>query len=109
MARKTATPPRYNKKGEGGGVIAVIIITKYIIKQSAWGGAQWRGGVDIHPSTHTQKADEDARKGLKTAPFQCQCSWGGVNERLGEGAGVKPGCHIVCSGESRSRPGGMGG
>lgn len=55
-------------------MIAVIIITKYIIKPSVWGaGAHGGGGgLGIHPSAHTQKAGEDAREGLKTAPFQCQ-------------------------------------
>lgn len=97
-------PPRYNIKGEGGGVIAVIIITKYIIKQCGGGTAAGQGGVGIHPSTHMQKAVKDARKSLKTVPFQCQGRWGGVNESLGEGMGVKPGCQGVTGGGNRSRP-----
>lgn len=51
-----------------------------------------------------QKAIKDARKILKTAPFQCQDRWGGVNESLGEGVGVKPGCQGVTGGDNRSRP-----
>lgn len=51
-ARETAMPPRYNKKGEGGGVIAVIIITKYIIKQCGGAQQQGRAGwVSTHPPT----------------------------------------------------------
>lgn len=71
-------------------MIAVIIITKYIIKQTVGGGGGWghssraeRGG---YPPTR-RKPLKDTRKGLKTVPFQCQGRWGGVNERLGEGAG----------------------
>lgn len=74
------------QKGGGGGVIAVIIIiTKYIIKRRGEGGG--RGGVVTHPSTHAQKAVEDARKGLKTAPFQ----WRADGEGLMRGLAKEPG------------------
>lgn len=80
----------------------MIIITKYIMKQPVcvWGGGHGRaelGWVSTHPSTCRKM------QGLKTAPFQCQGRRGGVNERLGEGVGVKPGCHGVRGGRQQEQ------
>lgn len=65
--------------------VIIIIITKYIIKRRGEGGG--RGRVVTHPSTHAQKAVEDARKGLKTAPFQ----WRADGEGLMRGLAKEPG------------------
>lgn len=73
-----------NKKEGGGGAvaIAVIIITKYNIKQLVRRQRE-KGSAHPPPCASAMKTlVKDTRTGLKTAPFQCQRRWEGLMRGL---------------------------
>lgn len=77
------TTPLNKKEGGGGAVaIAVIIITKYNIKQLAQRQRE-KGSAHPPPCASAMKTlVKDAQTGLKTAPFQCQRRWEGLMRGL---------------------------